>query len=47
MARRNTIVGDDLDDPYLKGEPDHFQVFVLTLVAIIVVVGFWTGAFTV
>ena len=43
MKRRNVVLGDDLDDHYLKGDPDFGVGVVLAIIVIVITIGFWTG----
>ena len=43
MKRRNVVLGDDLDDPYLKGRPDCGPGAATVVIVILVVLGIWAG----
>ena len=43
MKRRNNVLGDDLDDYYLKGSPDRGPGITVAIIAILIILGVWTG----
>lgn len=43
MKRRIVILDDDLDDYYLKGDPDSGVGIALAIIVIVITIGFWTG----